>query len=125
VHWKRSTKHLKGSITASNVGWTKWRPSDPTSPHWYGASHLERLMAAYIAYEQERDCRPARQLRVAVSGKDRLSGNGSSSVLESEHRWVPVASGIIRRHWSRPFDSREYTCAALQRILVWGIALRS
>jgi hypothetical protein len=38
VDWKRSTKHLKGSITASNVGWTKWRPSDPTSPHWYGAS---------------------------------------------------------------------------------------
>ena len=39
---------------ASNPAWTKWRPSDPTSPHWYDTARLERLIGAYVAYEQER-----------------------------------------------------------------------
>ena len=34
---------------ATTSGWKKWRPSDPTSAHWYGQEHFERLIAAYIA----------------------------------------------------------------------------
>ncbi len=32
--------------------WTKWRPSDPTSPHWYTAHQLRTLIAAYVHAER-------------------------------------------------------------------------
>lgn len=37
------------NVTASDAGWVKWKPSDPTSPHWYDAERLKRLIAAYVA----------------------------------------------------------------------------
>lgn len=37
----------------TDPAWTKWLPSDPTSPHWYGPEHLERLIAGYIANGRE------------------------------------------------------------------------
>ena len=40
-------------VKASNPSWPKWRPSDPTSAHWYEAKHLERLIAAYIARDED------------------------------------------------------------------------
>jgi DNA topoisomerase VI subunit B len=40
-------------IDPSNPSWTKWRPSDPTSPHWYDEDRLARLMGAYIARDQD------------------------------------------------------------------------
>ena len=46
----------------SCMDWQKWRPSDPTSPHWYTTQHLERLISAYIAHDEDagRD-RPVRE----------------------------------------------------------------
>jgi DNA topoisomerase VI subunit B len=41
------------STVASDAAWAKWRPSDPTSPHWYTPERIERLMAAYVAHEQQ------------------------------------------------------------------------
>ena len=29
--------------------WQKWKPCDPTSPHWYRPEHLERLIGAYLS----------------------------------------------------------------------------
>ena len=47
-----------GSVSASPRGvrpaWSKWKPSDPTSPHWYTAAHFERLVAGYIAHDTDR-----------------------------------------------------------------------
>ena len=34
---------------ATNPAWTKWLPSDPTSPHWYDVDRLGRLVAGYIS----------------------------------------------------------------------------
>lgn len=34
-------------------GWKKWLPCQPTSPHWYGQEHLERLIAGYVAHDQD------------------------------------------------------------------------
>ncbi len=31
------------NVEATNPDWTKWRPSDPTSPHWYTETRLQRL----------------------------------------------------------------------------------
>lgn len=38
------------SINPSDPGWKKWLPRYPTSPHWYGVEHLERLAAAYLSH---------------------------------------------------------------------------
>ena len=35
---------------ATNPAWTKWRPSDPTSAHWYGLQSLKDLLAAEISH---------------------------------------------------------------------------
>ena len=33
---------------ATDPDWTKWKPTDPTSPHWYDVGSLKTLMAAEI-----------------------------------------------------------------------------
>jgi hypothetical protein len=39
------------SIAATDLAWSKWKPSEPTSPHWYTTAHLERLIGAYIKHD--------------------------------------------------------------------------
>jgi DNA topoisomerase VI subunit B len=53
-------------IEVSDPTWTKWRPSYPTSPHWYDEDRLARLMGAYIARDQDRGREP-RTVREFVS----------------------------------------------------------
>jgi hypothetical protein len=33
---------------ATDPEWTSWKPSNPTSPHWYKEDHLSRLIAAHL-----------------------------------------------------------------------------
>ena len=40
-------------IEPTDPAWSKWKPSDPTSPHWYGPEHLQRLVSGYIAHDQD------------------------------------------------------------------------
>jgi len=42
------------NIEATNPNWEKWRPRDPTSPHWYDESRLQRYLAAHVARDRER-----------------------------------------------------------------------
>jgi hypothetical protein len=44
---------VQWTIPATDPAWSKWRPSDPTSPHWYDASRLSRLIANKIAYAED------------------------------------------------------------------------
>jgi DNA topoisomerase VI subunit B len=37
---------------ATTPSWTKWRPSDPTSPHWYALEHCRALIAAFLTRER-------------------------------------------------------------------------
>ena len=39
------------SIAATDPAWAKWKPSDPTSAHWYSPAHLERLIAGYVSHD--------------------------------------------------------------------------
>jgi hypothetical protein len=41
-------------VRATAPDWRKWRPSDPTSPRWYDIPRLSRLIAAEIAYAEDR-----------------------------------------------------------------------
>ena len=38
---------------STNPEWQKWRPSDPTCPHWYKPEHFDRLIAGYIAHDTD------------------------------------------------------------------------
>jgi Histidine kinase-, DNA gyrase B-, and HSP90-like ATPase len=41
------------SVEATDMAWRKWKPSDPTSPHWYTPAHLERLIGAYVSHDAD------------------------------------------------------------------------
>jgi DNA topoisomerase VI subunit B len=40
------------NIKATDPGWEKWRPRDPTSPHWYDEGRLQRYLAAHVARDR-------------------------------------------------------------------------
>lgn len=53
----RLTTSWHGEINkapAHDPAWPKWGPSEPTSAHWYGLDHFERLVTGYIAHDQDR-----------------------------------------------------------------------
>jgi DNA topoisomerase VI subunit B len=78
-------------IKAIDRTWTKWGPSDPTSPHWYGLDHLERLVGACVA--DDRDNGRDRTVRELVSQFRGLSGT-------AKQRQVLEATGLAREKLS-------------------------
>ena len=60
------------TFEATISSWKKWKPGDPTSPHWYTPETLRDLIAAYIS--QERNGRRPRTVREFVSEFRGLSG---------------------------------------------------
>jgi hypothetical protein len=58
---------------ATDPNWTKWKPCQPTSPHWYEPRHLERLIGAYITHE--RDIGADRLVSEFLAEFDGLSGS--------------------------------------------------
>ena len=60
-------------IEATDSTWQKWGPSDPTSAHWYTFQHLERLIAGYIAHDEDNG--RERTVRELVSEFRGLSGS--------------------------------------------------
>jgi DNA topoisomerase VI subunit B len=53
------------SISATNPNWEKWRPRNPTSPHWYDETRLQRYLAAHVA--RDRDLRRHRTVREFIA----------------------------------------------------------
>jgi DNA topoisomerase VI subunit B len=49
LEWGRD----RSEFTPTDPGWSKWRPSDPTSPHWYGPDEFKRLIGAYLAHNAD------------------------------------------------------------------------
>jgi len=62
------------SVVASNPDWTKWLPSNPTDPHWYGMDEFERLIAANI-------CHKEKTVREFVSEFKGLSGSRKQKLV--------------------------------------------
>lgn len=57
---------------ATNPAWEKWRPRNPTSPHWYNESRLQRYLAAHVA--RDRDLGQHRTVREFIAEFRGLSG---------------------------------------------------
>jgi DNA topoisomerase VI subunit B len=60
------------NVKATDPNWDKWRPRNPTSPHWYDESRLQRYLAAHVA--RDRDLGQHRTVRAFLSEFPGLSG---------------------------------------------------
>jgi DNA topoisomerase VI subunit B len=60
------------NVQATNRNWEKWCPRNPTSPHWYDESRLQRYLAAHVA--RDRDLRQHRTVRAFLCEFRGLSG---------------------------------------------------
>jgi DNA topoisomerase VI subunit B len=96
------------TTAAIDPTWQKWRPSDPTCPHWYTPQHLERLIAAYIAHDLERG--RERTVRELVSEFRGLSGS-------LKQKAVLAATGLQRAPLASLFDGRTVNHAAVEDLL--------
>jgi DNA topoisomerase VI subunit B len=57
------------NMEATDPAWEKWRPRNPTSPHWYDESRFQRYLAAHVA--RDRDLgqdRPVREFIAELRG---------------------------------------------------------
>ena len=60
------------NVKATDPNWEKWRPRNPTSPHWYNESRLQRYLAAHVARDRER--KRERSVREFIAEFRGLSG---------------------------------------------------
>jgi hypothetical protein len=70
------------NIVATNPNWEKWRPRDPTSPHWYDEQRLQRYLAAHVA--RDRDLGQSRTVREFISEFRGLSGTARQRQILNE-----------------------------------------
>jgi DNA topoisomerase VI subunit B len=69
------------NVSATNPNWEKWRPRNPTSPHWYNETRLQRYLAAHVA--RDRDLGRHRTVREFIAEFRGLSGTAvQRKVLE-------------------------------------------
>lgn len=95
-------------LKASDPAWSKWKPSDPTSAHWYTPAHLERLIAGYVS--QDADLGRARTVREVVAEFRGLSGTAKQkAVLE--------ATGLSRAPLSQLVTGNSINRAAVENLL--------
>ena len=64
------------SVEASDPDWSKWKPSDPMSPHWFGVDELSRLVSAYLA-----QCTDVPTVRAFVSQFSGLAGSAKQKLV--------------------------------------------
>jgi DNA topoisomerase VI subunit B len=69
------------NVQATNPSWEKWWPRNPTSPHWYDETRLQRYLAAHVA--RDRDLGQRRTVREFIAEFRGLSGTAvGRKVLE-------------------------------------------
>jgi DNA topoisomerase VI subunit B len=70
------------NVTATNPDWEKWRPRNPTSPHWYDEARLQRYLAAHVA--RDRDLGQRRTVREFIAEFRGLSGTAVQRKILAE-----------------------------------------
>jgi DNA topoisomerase VI subunit B len=96
------------SMAATDLAWSKWRPSEPTSPHWYTPAHLERLIGAYIKHDADHDRdRTVRELVAEFRG---LTGT-------AKQKTVLDATGLARAPLSALIKGKEFDRPKVEKLL--------
>jgi DNA topoisomerase VI subunit B len=70
------------NVLTTNPNWEKWRPRNPTSPHWYDETRLQRYLAAHVA--RDRDLGRHRTVREFISEFRGLSGTAVQRKILTE-----------------------------------------
>lgn len=122
----------------TDPGWRKWRPNMPTSPHWYDAARLFRLIAATVAYAEDhrqpcpslRDfVRDFRGLSSTVKAAEiaELVGASGMSLADFHRRGEGGASRLLTamRRLSRPVPPRELGVIGKEHLLKMAVATAS
>ncbi len=78
---------------ATSPAWLKWKPSDPTSAHWYDRERLARLIAGYVAHEDGR--KNKRTVREFVTEFRGLSGTAKQKDGSRSDQARPHGAGAI------------------------------
>jgi len=86
------------NVEATDPNWEKWRPRNPTSPHWYDESRLQRYLAAHVA--RDRDLKRQRTVRAFIAEFRGLSGTAvQRKILEEvgcSHQSLAEFFGVER-----------------------------
>jgi hypothetical protein len=70
------------NVKATDPAWEKWRPRNPTSPHWYDESRLQRYLAAHVA--RDRDLGQRSTVREFIAEFRGLSGTAVQRKILAE-----------------------------------------
>jgi DNA topoisomerase VI subunit B len=70
------------NVKATDANWGKWRPRNPTSPHWYDESRLQRYLAAHVS--RDRDLGQRRTVRAFIAEFRGLSGTAVQRKILTE-----------------------------------------
>jgi len=93
---------------ATAPDWAKWRPSNPTSPHWYRVDHLERLVAAYIAHDADNG--RERTVRELVAEFRGLSST-------AKQKSIVAATGMPRAKLADLWDGEQLDTTSIEALL--------
>jgi len=104
IAWNAERREVK----AIDPTWRKWKPSDPTSAHWYDPGRFERLIAAYVAADQDRG--RTRTVREFISEFRGLSGS-------ARQKAVLGATGTARITLAELFDDGVADRAMITKLL--------
>jgi DNA topoisomerase VI subunit B len=96
------------SMAATDPAWRKWRPSDPTSPHWYDQARLERLIGAYIKHDADNG--RERTVRELVAEFRGLSGTAKQKI-------VLDATGLARAPLSALIKGSGFVGSKVEELL--------
>jgi hypothetical protein len=96
------------NVSATNPDWEKWRPRNPTSPHWYDESRLQRYLAAHVA--RDRDLGRHSTVREFVSEFRGLSGTAIQ-------RKVLAEVGCSHQSLAQFFGLDQVNCAGIAKLL--------
>jgi hypothetical protein len=135
VNWDRSgetiacaSQTIRRTIAATNPAWKKWRPSDPTSPHWYDVQRSRLSLAEFygdgasdrigaILSEMAKHSSPIKPRLLGAIGKDhfaaKLSGLGVAQETfhyqraEFEHGGLPYLAEVAFGYCPDGLDPRR------------------
>ena len=96
------------SIRATDLAWSKWAASEPTSPHWYTPAHLERLIGAYIKHDADNG--RERTVRELVAEFRGLSGT-------AKQKTVLEATGLARAPLSALIKGNGFVRPKVEQLL--------
>ena len=96
------------NVKATDPIWEKWRPRNPTSPHWYDESRLQRYVAAHVA--RDRELKRERTVREFVAEFRGLSGT-------AVQRNVLAETGCSHQSLTQFFGVERVNYAGIKKLL--------